>query len=121
MQQSNNYGYGQQVAPQVYCVPILIVNVCFIGDSGKWVLVDTGLSNSGPFIIEAAGHHFGTQRKPEAIILTHGHFDHVGSIMELIKKWDVPVYAHAQELPYLTGQANYPEADPSVGGGLMAT
>jgi glyoxylase-like metal-dependent hydrolase (beta-lactamase superfamily II) len=30
------------------------------------------------------------------------------------------VYAHAEELPYLTGQQSYPEPDPSVGGGMMA-
>jgi glyoxylase-like metal-dependent hydrolase (beta-lactamase superfamily II) len=32
----------------------------------------------------------------------------------------VPVYAHPLELPYLSGRASYPPADPSVGGGLMA-
>jgi glyoxylase-like metal-dependent hydrolase (beta-lactamase superfamily II) len=31
--------------------------------------------------------------------------------------WDVPVYAHTAELPYLTGGADYPPPDPTVGGG----
>jgi glyoxylase-like metal-dependent hydrolase (beta-lactamase superfamily II) len=30
------------------------------------------------------------------------------------------VYAHALELPYLTGRSSYPPPDPTVGGGLMA-
>src|SRR5207237_7454375 len=29
--------------------------------------------------------------------------------------------AHYLEIPYLTGQSNYPPADPTVGGGLMAS
>lgn len=60
------------------------------------------------------------QTKPKAIILTHGHFDHVGAIIELVKRWDVPVYAHSLEMPYLTGHKSYPAPDPTVEGGAVA-
>jgi glyoxylase-like metal-dependent hydrolase (beta-lactamase superfamily II) len=63
---------------------------------------------------------FGRNARPSAIILTHGHFDHVGSLETLAAEWDVPVYAHKLEHPYLNGEASYPPADPTVGGGLMA-
>jgi glyoxylase-like metal-dependent hydrolase (beta-lactamase superfamily II) len=52
--------------------------------------------------------------------MTHGHFDHVGALERLAEEWDVPVYAHRLERPYLDGSAAYPSGDPSVGGGLMA-
>ena len=71
-------------------------------------------------IFDAAKSTFGAETKPEAIILTHGHFDHVGTIFELLKVWDVPVYAHKLELPYLTGKKDYPEPDPTVDGGMLA-
>src|SRR5215207_2933833 len=58
--------------------------------------------------------------QPAAIVLTHGHFDHIGALHTLLHKWDVPVYAHRLELPYLTGQSSYPPPDPTVGGGAMA-
>jgi hypothetical protein len=54
-------------------------------------------------------------------VLTHGHFDHVGSVRELVRRWRVPVYAHELEMPYLTGRSSYPPPDPAVGGGAMAT
>jgi glyoxylase-like metal-dependent hydrolase (beta-lactamase superfamily II) len=53
-------------------------------------------------------------------LLTHGHFDHVGAVGRLAEKWDVPVYAHPLEMPYLTGRSAYPPPDPSVGGGAMS-
>ncbi|MEO8226547.1 MAG: MBL fold metallo-hydrolase, partial [Gemmatimonadota bacterium] len=63
---------------------------------------------------------FGDGSRPAAIILTHGHFDHIGALAELAVRWSVPVYAHPLEMPYLTGRSAYPPPDPSVGGGAMS-
>lgn len=42
----------------------------------------------------------------EAIWLTHGHLDHIGGIVGVRKKWNVPVYLHAADLPlYLRAEA----------------
>jgi glyoxylase-like metal-dependent hydrolase (beta-lactamase superfamily II) len=62
---------------------------------------------------------FGENNRPSSIILTHGHFDHIGSLKLLAEEWNVPVYAHYLEIPYLTGKSSYPPADPTVGGGIM--
>jgi glyoxylase-like metal-dependent hydrolase (beta-lactamase superfamily II) len=62
---------------------------------------------------------FGEQA-PSAIILTHGHFDHTGTVDTLAHEWKVQVYAHYLEFPYLSGISAYPPPDPSVGGGLMS-
>jgi glyoxylase-like metal-dependent hydrolase (beta-lactamase superfamily II) len=97
------------------------VNVFFIGvRGGPWALVDAGLSVGAAQILEVASDRFGREARPEAIILTHGHFDHVGALQPLLGVWDVPVYAHPLELPFLTGHADYPPPDPTVGRGLMA-
>lgn len=114
----------EQVAADVACVRILIANICLVGRpgarSGEWVLVDTGSPGLGGWVRRAIAERFGRESRPAAIILTHGHFDHVGAVKQLADKWEVPVYAHEQEIPFLTGQADYPPPDPSVGGGLMA-
>ncbi|MCL1990290.1 MAG: MBL fold metallo-hydrolase [Defluviitaleaceae bacterium] len=42
------------------------------------------------------------QLKPEAILLTHGHFDHIGALKDVQAKYGLPVYAHQDEKDYLT-------------------
>jgi glyoxylase-like metal-dependent hydrolase (beta-lactamase superfamily II) len=101
-----------------------IVNVLFVGPPGagdrEWVLVDAGLYGSADRIADAAAALFGRYSRPAAIVLTHGHFDHVGALRPLAERWDAPVWAHELELPYLTGRSSYPPPDPTVGGGAMA-
>jgi glyoxylase-like metal-dependent hydrolase (beta-lactamase superfamily II) len=111
------------VAPGVWGRKDVFVNFYMVQDlnNDDWVLVDTGLKWSIPKIKETAAYLFGEESNPKAIVLTHGHFDHTGSVAKLAEEWDVPVYAHYLEIPYLTGQSDYPPADPTVGGGLMAS
>lgn len=78
------------------------------------------MPKSAQRIIEEAESRFGRGCRPQSIILTHGHFDHVGAIEELLVHWEVPVYAHKIEQPYLTGSQSYPKPDPSVEGGMLA-
>ncbi|HYH02483.1 MAG TPA: MBL fold metallo-hydrolase, partial [Bacillota bacterium] len=99
---------AQEILPDVLLLNFTIVNACLIGNPGsetdKWVLVDTGLENSADFILQSVEKRFGKGNRPQAIILTHGHFDHVGSVIKLSELWDVPVYIHQLEMPYVTGK-----------------
>ena len=115
-------GIGIEVLPDIYCHTIQIVNICLVGEpnSDDFVLVDAGMPYSSEEIISVVEERYGVNKKPKAIILTHGHFDHVGAIIELVKKWNVPVYAHELELPFLTGKESYPKPDPTVEGGSVA-
>ncbi len=110
-----------EVAPNVWGLKDIFVNIYLIKgkETDEWFLVDAGLKTSFPKIKKAASVLFGG-KKPQAVILTHGHFDHVGALKKLVDEWKVPVYAHYLELPYLTNKSSYPPADPTVGGGLMA-
>ena len=106
------------IAPGVEGLRIAFVNVFGIVHSKGWTLIDAAIPMSAGRIRHWAEKRF--NGPPNAIVLTHGHFDHVSAAAELAQHWNVPIYAHPLEFPYLTGQAEYPPPDPGVGGGLMA-
>jgi glyoxylase-like metal-dependent hydrolase (beta-lactamase superfamily II) len=109
-----------QPAADLTRLRFLIANLYLWGTADSWVLIDAGMQGGADAIFETAEERFGKGTAPRAIVLTHGHFDHVGAFPELFERWDVPVYAHVLELPHLTGQADYPPPDPTVGKGAMA-
>ncbi len=106
-----------EIAPGVIRIPVAITNAYLLdGGGGSWALVDAGLPGYAGKIRSAAEARYGAGARPTAIHLTHGHFDHTGALPELARAWEVPVYAHRLEFPYLTGESKYPPPDPTVGG-----
>jgi glyoxylase-like metal-dependent hydrolase (beta-lactamase superfamily II) len=109
----------KEIAPNVFCLPVSIANVYFIGPpGGPWTLVDTGTPGHARQIRQAAESLYGVDARPRAVLLTHRHMDHAGNALDLANFWDVSVFAHPLEVPYLTGQSKYPPLDPTVGGFL---
>ena len=108
----------QEILPDLARVTTVFVNCYLVGHpGGPWVLMDTGLPHFAPKIRAAAEARFGIGARPEAILLTHGHFDHAGSARELAEGWGgVPIFAESGELPFLNGRADYAPGDPTVGG-----
>jgi glyoxylase-like metal-dependent hydrolase (beta-lactamase superfamily II) len=113
-----------EVTPDLAWKRLAIANIVFYGvrgaGPGQWVLIDAGVMGTTGMITGAAAERFGSGSPPAAIVMTHGHFDHVGALENLAREWNVPIYAHQLEMPYLNGTASYPPPDPTVGGGMMA-
>jgi len=77
-------------------------NVYFVRSGSSWVLIDAASANCGRAIQEAADSLFGANTRPTAILLTHVHPDHAGSVLELAQNWDCLAYVHPDDLPFAT-------------------
>jgi glyoxylase-like metal-dependent hydrolase (beta-lactamase superfamily II) len=108
------------LAPDLAVLRNGIVNVVLLGTPDRWVLVDAGMPGGRGVIEGAAAARFGAGARPRAIWLTHGHFDHVGGLPALAEAWDVPVFAHPDEHPFLDGSRSYPPPEPSLADGLTS-
>lgn len=64
-----------------------------MGEEGRGVIVDPG---EEPERILAEVRRVGL--RPEAILLTHAHFDHVGAVAHLVEALELPVYLHPGDL-----------------------
>ena len=109
----------ETVASDIRGLRIAFVNIFAVtNDDGSWTLIDAALPFTETLIRNWADKHFG--KAPTAILLTHGHFDHVSAAKDLADHWNVPIYAHPLEFPYLSGEREYPAPNVGAGGGLMS-
>jgi len=109
----------QDVAKGLRGLRIAFVNVFSVSHAdGSWTLIDAGLPYTATTIRRWAEKV--THTAPNAIVLTHGHFDHVSAARDLADEWNVPIYAHPMEFPFLTGKKKYPAPNVGAGGGAMS-
>jgi glyoxylase-like metal-dependent hydrolase (beta-lactamase superfamily II) len=86
-----------EVGDGVHLISHAHVNCYVIEDDDGITLVDAGLPTMWPmllWLLEDRG------RRPEdvkALVLTHGHFDHVGFALRAHREWGLPVLVHKQD------------------------
>ncbi|WP_241383361.1 MBL fold metallo-hydrolase [Rhodococcus sp. CH91] len=89
--------FHTDVAPGVHRLAHADVNVYLIEDDDGITVVDTGLPATAGRIEEAVARIGRRVDDVRGIVLTHAHFDHVGSAKRLHEQWHVPVWAHRDE------------------------
>jgi len=102
-------GRTLEIARGVHWLPLRGANVYFVRSGEAWALIDAGFPGSGRAIAAAAGRLCGAVGRPGAVLVTHGHPDHIGSAVGLAADWDVPILAPAKEMPFIDGTSLYPE------------
>ena len=109
-------GEPREIAVGVWVIRHLGANVYFVRGERGWVLIDAGWPGAGRTISAAASGLFGSDARPDAILLTHAHPDHLGSVVELARSWKSPVYAPAADLSLLAESVyDHPELLEPVG------
>lgn len=95
----------EQVGSGVYRIADGVVNWYLIDDGGEVALVDAGWPRSWPRVEEALRGLGRSPRDVTAIVLTHGHPDHLGAAEHARQACDAPVHVHRPEVGRATGEA----------------
>ena len=92
-----------QLCIQTYPVGLLAVNCYLIHarDSREALVIDPGDEAQ-----ELAGEIADAGLSLKGILLTHGHFDHIGGVPALVERYGVPVYIHPDDAGLYASPAN---------------
>lgn len=73
---------------QTNCYLVIKENVCIVIDPGEEGNKLTGIIDE-------------LNIKPQGVLLTHAHFDHIGAVEEIREQYKIPVYVHEKEAKWL--------------------
>ncbi len=84
---------------RTYCITVgyMQSNCYVVFDDRKAVIIDPG--DEAEKIITAIKN---TYLEPEAVLLTHAHFDHFGAANQITKVFDIPLIVDVNDKPLLT-------------------
>lgn len=85
-------------APGIHRVEEADTNWYLVQEGNQLTVVDTGLPRSWSALHAALGELGAQASQIEAVLLTHGHFDHMGFARRAQMELGVPVWAHEREV-----------------------
>ncbi|EHY87282.1 Zn-dependent hydrolase, glyoxylase [Saccharomonospora azurea NA-128] len=89
----------KNVADGIHCVEDASVNWFLVEEDERLTVVDAGLPTSWRSLLSALDELGRRPEDIEALVLTHGHFDHLGFAERLRFEVGVPVYVHENDVP----------------------
>ncbi len=98
---------SRHMIPGIYPIRGLLGSCHLLVDDDEVVLLDTGMIGEIPRIEKLLHEHGFDLQSLRAILLTHGHLDHVGNLTKLVELSGAPVYAHQGEQAHIDGRFPY--------------
>ncbi|MCW2972450.1 MAG: fold metallo-hydrolase [Thermoleophilia bacterium] len=99
--------FDPDVAPGIHRVEDAYVNWYIVEEDDELCIVDAGHPLSWDSLHDALQLLGRSTNDIRALILTHGHFDHVGFARRAHDELGIPVYVHAQDQRLATDPWNY--------------
>ena len=90
---------GKDAAPGIHLVEDAYVNWYIVADGSRLTIVDTGHPRSWASLHDSLAVLGRSAGDIEAVVLTHGHFDHMGFAERARTELGVTVWVHEREVP----------------------
>ena len=88
----------------IYCIESAgSARVFFVG-APDYTLIDAGMPGKADQVLQALARIGVQPLQVKRIIVTHHHWDHVGSLWELKKRTGAQIIAHPRDADYITGK-----------------
>jgi glyoxylase-like metal-dependent hydrolase (beta-lactamase superfamily II) len=87
------------VAPGIHRIEDAYTNWYLIDDGSRLTVVDAGVPTSWESLMSALERLGRRLDDIEALVLTHGHFDHLGFAERARAQLGIPVFIHANDVP----------------------
>ncbi len=100
------------VADGVHRIEDAYTNWYLLEQDGRFTVVDTGVPTSWRSLHVALARLGTTTDAVEAVVLTHGHFDHVGFAERARQELGVPVWVHEGDVPLTRNPMGYQHERP---------
>lgn len=85
------------VATGVHWLECARTNMYLIRTDNRVLVVDAGLPRMWPALQAALDRIGSSPSDIDGIVLTHGHFDHVGLALRAHREWQIPVWVHPRD------------------------
>nr|WP_201469913.1 MBL fold metallo-hydrolase [Microbacterium hydrocarbonoxydans] len=102
-----------EVAPGFFCLAVADVNCYLIATPDGLTLVDAGIPGTRRPLRALLSHLGASEGDIDAIVLTHGHFDHVG-VASGIRAHGAKVFVHAADAHLARHPYSYRPASPRL-------
>jgi glyoxylase-like metal-dependent hydrolase (beta-lactamase superfamily II) len=89
----------RDIVPGIHRIEDCHTNWYLVEDAGRLTVVDAGVPASWESLQEALRALGRAPDDVEAVVLTHGHFDHVGFAEKARTRLGVPVHVHENDVP----------------------
>lgn len=103
-----------EVVPGVHRVEDSFTNWYLVEEDGRLTVVDAGVPNSWDSLTTAVTRLGRRLSDIEALVLTHGHFDHIGFAERARTELGVPVWVHENDVPLTRQPRRYGRERPPL-------
>lgn len=97
----------REVADGVLMITRALTNSFLVDTDDGLVLIDAGLPHSWPYLVAALAAHRSGPDDLVSVVLSHGHFDHVGTVDRLQRVHHVPIHVSEADVPLVRHPYRY--------------